>query len=143
MILEYLLIFVWCFLSATIFPASSEPYYMSIVVKYNQLLIPLVFATVGNTIGGLTTFLIGRKGGEMIVKRSSEKNKARYDRAVNYIHKYGPVSMLISWIPLLGDIMVSLGGALKLPVAASTFWMLIGKLGRYLVLGLIALEIWA
>ncbi len=140
--MDYLLVFLWCVLSASIVPISSEPYYMSVVVKYQSMYLPLIIATIGNTLGGLTTFLIGRKGGEIIVKRASDKNKARYDQAVNFIHRFGPVSMLISWIPLFGDAIVSIGGALKLPVARSTFWMFLGKFFRYLLLGAIALGIW-
>ena len=140
--MEYAWIFVLCFLSASILPAASEPYYMVIVAKYNSLLLPVIFATVGNTLGGLTTFLIGRKGGEIALKRMSGKNQKRYDRAVNFINKFGPAAMLISWIPVLGDVVVTLGGALKLPVAASLFWMTIGKFGRYILLGLTAIGIW-
>ena len=139
---EYLIIFFWCFLSASFVPASSEVYYIAIVGKYHSLWLPLLIATLGNTLGGLTTFYIGWKGGEYALKKLSDKNKTRFERASNIIHKYGPFSMVLSWIPLLGDIVVSLGGAFKLPIAASIFWMTLGKFGRYLILGLTTLGLW-
>ncbi len=142
MMYEYGLIFLWCFLSASIMPATSEPYYMGIVVKYQSLWLPLLMATVGNTLGGMTTFFIGRKGAEVALKRMSGKNQKRFERASGIINKYGAFSMILSWIPILGDVLVTVGGAMKLPIQASIFWMTVGKLGRYVLLGLAALGLW-
>ncbi len=137
--MEYLLVLVWGFLAATILPIGSEPYYMGVVVKSESLGLPLLLATVGNTLGGLTTFLLGRKGGNMANKKMSDKNKARYEKASNFIKKYGPISLVMSWIPIVGDILVTVGGVMKLPTYPALFWMTVGKFFRYLLLGLTAL----
>ena len=137
--MEYVLILAWGFLAATILPIGSEPYYMGIVAQSQSLALPLFLATLGNTLGGMTTFLIGRKGGNIANKRMSDKNKARYERARQFIKKYGPVSLVMSWIPIVGDILVTIGGVMKLPVQPALFWMTLGKFFRYFVLGVTAL----
>ncbi len=94
---------------------------------------PVIIATIGNVVGGLVTFYMGWKGGEIVLKKTSEKNKQRYDKASKLVHKYGAFSMILAWTPFIGDVIVLLGGALKLPVIASTIWMTIGKFIRYLI----------
>jgi len=139
--LEYLILFAWSILSASAIPVSSEPYFVGIIYAKKSLLFPVMVATTGNIIGGLTTFWLGYKGGKLVEKRLSGEKKANYDRALRITQKYGPIAMLISWVPVLGDIVIIIGGVLRLPVARSIFWMSLGKFARYLLLGLITLGI--
>jgi len=137
----YSLLFLWSFLASSILPIPSEPYYIYIISLNASLLIPLIIATLGNTLGGTTTFLLGRKGGEITMQKISTKNQKRYKQAINYVQQYGSIAMLISWVPLLGDIIVGIGGALQLSIKPSIFWMTIGKFLRYLLLGLAVLNL--
>lgn len=140
--MEYLIIFCWCFLAASILPASSEPYFVAIVIQKQLILTPVIVATLGNLLGGITTFLIGRKGGELSLKTLSDQNKKKYAQAVAYTQRFGPPILLISWVPIIGDIVVAVGGALRLSIKSSIFYMLIGKFFRYFLLALAALGIW-
>lgn len=115
---------------------------MAVVIQREVLFLPVLIATLGNLLGGLTTFLIGRKGGEITLNKLSDKNRKRYDKALHYTNKYGPPILILSWIPILGDALVAVGGAMKLPLKQSLFWMFLGKLFRYVLLGAAALGLW-
>jgi len=120
-------------LAATFFPISSEVFLANIIRQDNLILIPVVVATIGNVLGGILTFYMGWKGGEIALKKTSEKNKKRYNKTNKIIQKYGTYSMLLAWTPFIGDVIVLLGGAFKLPIVASIIWMTIGKFLRYLI----------
>jgi membrane protein YqaA with SNARE-associated domain len=139
--IEYLVLFTWSILSASAIPIGSEPYFIAIIVQKKVLLIPIIVAALGNIIGGLSTFWIGYKSGDIIAKKLSSDNQKQYDKASRIIEKYGSFAMIISWVPIIGDIIVALGGVLKTPIAASIFWMSIGKFLRYLLIGLTTIRV--
>jgi len=139
--MAYLLLFTWCFLAASLVPVSSEPYYMALVGTEKTLLLPLLVAVSGKILGGLTTFLLGRQGKKILDQQRTAHQEKRFARADRLITRWGSVAMLVSWVPFLGDLVVGLGGAWGLPLGPSLFWMSIGKLGRYLVLGLLVLSL--
>ncbi len=139
MIWAYLVVFGWSFLSASMVPISSEPAFIALVIEEKKWLLPVIVATSGNLSGGLTTFYMGMKGGDLFIKKLSGKNQIRYERIKLIVQKWGAVSMVLSWIPFIGDIVVTIGGLMKLPFIPAVLWMLIGKFGRYWLLAWVAL----
>lgn len=132
---KYLILFFWSFLAATFFPVSSEVYMAEMIRSGNHagLMSIVLVATAGNVLGGLVTFYMGWKGGELAARKMSEKNRKRYEKAEKAIKKWGVYSMALSWVPFVGDVIVLLGGAFKLPPLQSAFWLAVGKFLRYLV----------
>jgi len=106
---------------------------INVLHESNSIIIPVIVATIGNVLGGIVTFYMGWKGGELILNNTSEKNKKRYDKASKIVHKYGSYSMILAWTPFIGDVIVAVGGAFKLEIWSSIFWMTIGKFLRYLI----------
>lgn len=139
--MTYILLFFWCFLSASIVPFSSEPYYVALIVLETNMIIPLIVGTAGNTLGGISTFVIGKKTGEFGTNKLSERKKRQYERAKQSVQKHGSILLFFSWVPLLGDALVLAGGVLQLPYLKSIVWITIGKFLRYLIIGLITLQI--
>lgn len=133
MLYQYLILLFWSFLAATFFPISSEIYLIAVIEQSNLVFIPVIVATIGNVAGGLVTFFMGWKGGELALKQMSDKNKKRFDKTNNIVQKYGPYSMVLAWVPFIGDFIVLIGGAFKLPPIQSIIWMTIGKFTRYLI----------
>jgi membrane protein YqaA with SNARE-associated domain len=133
LIYQYFILFFWSFVAATFFPISSEIFLANIIRQNNLILIPVIVATIGNVLGGIVTFYMGWIGGEIALKKTSIKNKNRFDKSQKIIQKYGTYSMILAWTPFIGDIIVLLGGAFKLPVLSSILWMTIGKFLRYLI----------
>jgi membrane protein YqaA with SNARE-associated domain len=136
-----LVLFLWAFLSGSFITLDATPYFMWVVKQQETWPLPTLVASVANVFGGITTFWIGYKGGEMAILKMPPKRREQYIRLKNYIHRYGAVCMLLSWIPFLGDVIVGLGGAMKLPFYPSVVWMTVGKTAKYIVFGLAALQV--
>ena len=94
-------------------------------------LVPVIVATTGNLLGACTTYWLGR-GTATIAAPTS----ARMRRAGALLARYGPPAMLLSWIPLIGDVLVALAGAAGMPFWRFAAWTAIGKCARYVAVAL-------
>jgi membrane protein YqaA with SNARE-associated domain len=123
-------LFLWSFLAATLLPLSSEAPLLVYVRSYGQVMIPVLVATTGNYLGACTTYWIGRRTAQALGKRpdAAENNT----RSARLLRRFGQPVLLLSWVPLLGDALVALAGAMRMPFAAFSFWVAIGKGLRYL-----------
>lgn len=139
--MSYLLLFIWCFTAASLVPLACEPYFTALVVKTQTWIAPLAIATIGNTLGSITTFLIGRKTAELTLQKLSSKNQTRFERAHNLLHRHGAIILVLAWVPILGDVLVAVAGALRCDFWKSVFWITIGKLLRFAVIAFVALRI--
>ncbi|HPM12964.1 MAG TPA: YqaA family protein [Bacteroidales bacterium] len=137
---EYVLLFAWCFTASSIIPLSSEPYYISLIIIKNEWILACFIAGIANTLGSITTFWLGKKAGEIGLQKLSEANVHRYKQAQHMLTKYGPVSLLASWVPFVGDILVTIAGALQFPFWQATAWISIGKFARYFAITAITLQ---
>lgn len=122
------------FLSATLLPGNSEVLLITLVVSgniaYEKL---IIIATIGNTLGGLTNVMIGRFA-------SSIKPHKHLDKALIWLRRYGAWTLLLSWLPVIGDLLCLLAGWLKLPYWSVIIAISIGKLLRYVVITIMALQ---
>jgi membrane protein YqaA with SNARE-associated domain len=123
-------VFVVSFISATLLPMGSEPAVFGLV-KLNPELFwaAIAVATVGNTLGGMVSWWMGW-GSRKVTKRWRES--ANHLRALAWLEKLGPKACLLSWLPVVGDPLCAVAGWLQLPLWPCTFYMAIGKFGRYL-----------
>ena len=100
------LMFFSAFLSATILPGNSEIVFVSLAapkVLVGSLLSADIFwlvflATAGNTLGSLTTYWIGR----WFPKIDSKNDRTLW--VINKIQRYGSITLLLSWLPIIGDV---------------------------------------
>ena len=111
------------FLASTIVPVSSEVALFA-VLKFNAGLFwpALCVATLGNTAGGLTTYLIGRYAG-------SKRPLTQLDR----IRRYGSPLLLFAWLPVVGDALCLAAGWARLNWAAVALLSGFGRFLRYWV----------
>ncbi len=138
MIYQYFILFFWSLVAATFFPVSSEVFLAGMIQQNKDLTIltVVIVATIGNVIGAIITFYMGWKGGELVLNKMSDKNKKKYYKAEKIVNRYGVYSMVLSWVPFIGDFIVLFGGVFKLPIWSSILWITIGKFLRYLVFAL-------
>lgn len=141
-------IFVVSFISATLLPLGSEPAVFGYVSLAPNMFWPAVLvATVGNTLGGLTSYWTGalaQRGYERWRQNNPDKQQesdygqktaGRWHRLINrWLERFGPPALLLSWLPIVGDPLCALAGWLRLPIAQSTFYMAIGKFLRYVLM---------
>ncbi len=126
------LMFSGAFLAATLLPGGSEVLLLALVKSSPELWLGLFMAaTLGNTLGALTSLGLGRLGR---IAWEPEQLSASQRRAMALVEKYGVWSLLLSWAPVIGDILCVLAGWLRLPLLASTVLILIGKALRYALL---------
>ncbi len=125
-------LFVSAFISSTIAPGGSEAVLAYMVAEKVQPIVWLVsVATVGNTLGALTTWWLGYMAAKKYpVETVLDKNK---QRALNWVKRWGNWSLLFSWLPVVGDALCFAGGWLKLPLFFSVGLIFIGKLFRYVM----------
>ena len=128
-------LFASAFISSTIAPGGSEVVLAYMVVKglySNQVL--LIVATVGNTLGALTTYGLGILAAKKYPLATLLPQKKQHALAI--VEKRGVWVLFFSWLPVVGDVFCFAGGWLKLPIIATTLIIFGGKLSRY------ALIIW-
>lgn len=115
------------FVAATLVPLSSELVlfgYLKLHPEHAALAISL--ATLGNTAGGMTTYLMGR----LVPARMQERLDPR---ALGWLQRHGAPAAFLSWLPAIGDALCLAAGWLRLPWPAVLACMATGRLVRYLV----------
>ena len=132
----YALLFLSAFGAATILPLASEVPLVLIVRSERQIFWPVVVATCGNYLGACTTYGLAR----LAVQRFMPSEGATWRSASTAIVRYGPPALLLSWVPIIGDALVAVAGAARMPFARFSIWTVLGKLARYVIVARLALE---
>ena len=130
-------LFVWSFLAATLLPIGSELALIGAVRSEGVWVAPVVVATVGNYLGACTTYWIGRRAASALDRDEAERDS----RAARLMRRYGQPSLLLSWVPLIGDAVVALAGGIHIPFKSFTVWIVVGKAARYAAVALVATAI--
>jgi membrane protein YqaA with SNARE-associated domain len=118
-------LFLSSFFAATLLPGGSEWVLAGVLAAGAAGMWPaLAVATIGNTLGGLTSWLIGRIA----------PNRATNGRALQWVRRWGAPVLLLSWLPLIGDALCVAAGWMRLDVWESALFMAIGKFARYYVI---------
>lgn len=136
MITALLALFAWSFLAATVLPLSSEAPLAVCVRSYEQVALPVLVATAGNYLGACTTYWIARRAAQALGRgqaadwgQAAEESRGR--RGARLLRRFGPPVLLLSWVPILGDALVALAGAVRTPFGAFSLWVALGKGIRY------------
>jgi len=123
-------LFVSAFISSTVAPGGSEAalIYMLNETSYSALDL-VVIATLGNTLGALTTYYLGHLASRRF---SPEKLlKPRFYQAKKLIQQYGAPLLIFSWLPIFGDLFCMAAGWLKIGFISSFLFIILGKFIRY------------
>jgi len=126
-------LFFSAFVSSTLLPGGSELLLIYLATQSNENLYALWFvASLGNTLGGLTSWLLGY----WLIKRFPNRglDERKHHRALTYVRRWGGVSLLFSWLPIIGDPLCFVAGWLKLSFIWSVLFIAIGKVSRYAVI---------
>lgn len=127
----YFGLFVSAFVSSTVAPGGSEAVLAYMAQQEYSVLLLLTVATLGNTLGAMTTWYMG----VWVARKypSEQLMKSRQRRSIAWIRRWGAPVLLLSWLPLIGDAFCFAAGWLKLPLLISTVLILVGKAARYAV----------
>ena len=121
-------LFVSSFLAATLLPGGSEAVLFGVLALHPAEYWPaLLVATLGNTLGGMSSYLVGR----VIPQKDGLPG-------VPTVRKYGAPALILSWVPLLGDPLCVAAGWLRLNPWLAAAFMGLGKFGRYVAVAALA-----
>lgn len=102
-------------------------------------LLLLAIATAGNVLGSVVNWLLGRGIEHLRDKRWFPFSQAQLDRAQQRYQRYGQWSLLLSWMPVIGDPLTLIAGIMREPFWRFMLLVTVAKAGRYLVLVLLTL----
>jgi len=128
-------LFLASLLAATLVPAQSESVLAGLILAGGQPVAGLVaVASLGNILGSIFNWLIGR-GVEKIRDRSwFPASQNQLDRAQRHYQRFGYWSLLLAWVPVIGDPLTLVAGIMREPLWRFLLLVSIGKTGRYVVL---------
>jgi membrane protein YqaA with SNARE-associated domain len=129
----YFGLFVICFLAATILPLTSEGILLLFLASGFDPMTSLIVATIGNSLGGVTNYLLGLIGSPKRI-HSLFKNKNRRAQFETLVERYGYLLGLISWLPIVGDPLTILLGFFRVRFVPFLILMVSAKLLRYYVI---------
>ena len=135
----YPALFLVAFLASTLLPLGSEWLLVVLLLKGFDPVASVLTATLGNTLGALTTYGIGLWGGPFLVERVLRIDAAARNRAERFYTRYGRWSLLCSWLPVVGDPLCLVGGILRVRMWSFVLLVATGKLARYALVALAAL----
>jgi membrane protein YqaA with SNARE-associated domain len=142
-------LFLASFLAATVLPGGSEVVFVALLLAHPEQAVPaLLLATLGNTLGGMSTYALARLLPEKKVMRSGtpgggagETPRRKYPwgtvrqaRIHAALLRHGAPALLLAWAPVIGDALCAAAGWLRLPWLACALWMALGKGARYALL---------
>ena len=104
----------------------------ALLLDYSPWTVILV-ATLGNTIGGMTCYLLGWLCKWSWIERFLKVKEETLTKAHQKVEKYGSFAALLTWIPIIGDPIALAMGLMRTRVVPTTLLMFIGKGLRYMV----------
>jgi membrane protein YqaA with SNARE-associated domain len=132
--LGFLGLFIVSFLSATIIPFSSDAIVgIMIGMHYNAFFVWII-ASIGNTLGGMTNYYIGKAGKTEWFSKYLKISEKRIEKATKLTEKYSNFAAFFSWLPGIGDALALVLGLLKANQYKVFLFMFIGKSLRYAVI---------
>jgi membrane protein YqaA with SNARE-associated domain len=134
-------LFLTAFGAATILPLQSEWVVAGLLLDGSHPWELVVFiASLGNILGSMVNWFLGRSFAHFQNRRWFPVNQKNMKRAEGWFHRYGRVSLLLSWVPIIGDPLTVAAGALREPLWSFSLLVGIAKTGRYLALSAITLN---
>lgn len=134
--MTYLILFISALVSATLIPFGSEALLIYDINQGYNIVLLLLFATLGNALGSIINYFLGLKGEEYLVKKRFLKEE-KIQKTKKYFDKYGSVCILFSWLPIIGDPITFMAGVLKYKLRNFIILVFIAKFLRYLFLAIV------
>ena len=138
MIIGYLSLFAISFLAATILPFSSELMLASMlsIENYNRTLL-IAFSSLGNILGSVFNWVLGFYFIKLQNKKWFPFKEKQISKSSLWFEKYGKWSLLLAWVPIIGDPLTFVAGTMKTKILTFIILVSIGKIARYLFISLL------
>lgn len=128
--LSLISLFASSFLSATLLPGNSEVVLIAMLLAgVSQPWLLVLIAIIGNSLGGIL--------GRLFPLRKTSRWQ---EKATGWLRRYGAVTLLLSWAPVIGDLLCLLAGWMRISWGPVLFFLCLGKALRYIVIAAITLQ---
>jgi len=136
----YFGLFVTAFVSATLLPGVSEAAILVLLHEGYDITLLWLVATTGNSLGSVVNYVLGRYLLRFEQTKWFPFKKEKLKQSQAWFQRYGRWSMLLAWLPLVGDGLTFIAGMMKMNFALFAVLVTLGKAARYaVILGLLSL----
>src|SRR5690554_277058 len=132
--MAYLTLFFTALAAATILPFYSEVVLLSMLYQGLSPTYLWLSATLGNTLGSLINWVLGRYLLHFQNRRWFPFKPAQLENAQRQFNRYGAWTLLFAWLPIGGDALTFVAGILRVHIMVFTVLVAIGKGARYAAL---------
>lgn len=132
---SYVGLFLAAFGAATLLPMQSEAVLVGMLLSGHYTVATLLLvATLGNVLGSLLNWMLGRSVERFRHKRWFPVSEAKLEKAQRFYLRYGRWSLLLSWVPIIGDPLTMVAGVMREPLWSFLLIVSFAKGMRYLLL---------
>ena len=137
----YIGLFFAAFGAATLLPLQSEAVLVGLLLSGKYWLWSLLaVATLGNVLGSLLNWWLGRWVEHFKGRRWFPVNDRQLDKARRHYQRWGHWTLLLSWLPVIGDPLTLVAGVMREPLWRFLLWVTVAKSLRYAVLAALTLH---
>lgn len=129
----YIGLFIGSLLAATIIPFSSDILLIGMLAAGGDIVITVIVATVGNSVGGMISYAMGYFGKWEWLERWFKVKRETLEKQKVRIDKYGAWLAFWSWLPFVGDVFAIALGFYKANAKLTAIFMFIGKSVRFIL----------
>ncbi len=129
-------LFLASFLAATILPFSSEVVFAALIAAGLDIWSLIIFATIGNSLGGVSCYYLGRLGKIEWLKRWFGISEDKINKTINKLQGKGAFIGFFGFLPAVGDAIIVALGYMRANSTIVLLSMTIGKFARYVIIGL-------
>jgi membrane protein YqaA with SNARE-associated domain len=138
--MAYAGLFFLALLAATVLPMQSEAGLVALLLSDSYSVSALLLAAIaGNTLGSTINWWLGRSISRFQQRRWFPVTPVQLQRAQRWYQRYGRWSLLLSWLPIVGDPLTLVAGVMREPLPSFLLLVLLAKSARYLLLAAIVL----
>ena len=125
---------VAAFMAGSFFPFSSEAVMVAFQAAGLDPWTLIVYGTIGNVVGSMFNYYVGRLGRLDWVERYLHIKKDSLDKARRFMAGRGAWMGFFAFLPVIGSAITILLGFMRANIAVSLFSITLGKFLRYVLL---------
>jgi membrane protein YqaA with SNARE-associated domain len=137
----YMALFLAAFGAATLIPLQSEAAVVAMLLAKQPVAAVITIASIGNVLGSVVNWVLGLYIERLRHRRWFPVDDRAFARAQVWYHRYGKWSLLLSWMPIVGDPLTLVAGVLREPLRVFLPLVIVAKAGRYVVLAILTLGV--